>query len=76
MPSPWSLFTPRRRLRRFALLDAAGICRALREAHEPPAGKGWVEVDELCCQWLGRPLPAEQLRLSLEPGSRPRPALA
>lgn len=58
MMSLWSLFTPRARMRCFALLDAKGNCRALREAREQPRGNGWIEVCELRQHWLGRPLPA------------------
>ena len=41
MMSLWSLLTPRARMRRFALLDAMGTCRALREARELPGEAGW-----------------------------------
>ncbi|MDX5373392.1 MAG: hypothetical protein LPK18_13275 [Pseudomonadaceae bacterium] len=57
MSNLWSLFCPRARMRCFALLDARGICRALREARERPGEAGWVEVSELRSQWLGQPLP-------------------
>lgn len=40
MMSLWSLLTPRARMRRFALLDAMGTCRALREARELPGEAG------------------------------------
>lgn len=59
MMSLWSLFTPRARMRRFALLDAKGTCRALRECREVPAEQGWVEVRELRNHWLGQPLPED-----------------
>lgn len=58
MMSLWSLFSPRARMRRYALLDAKGNCHALRECRQPPAEAGWVEVHELRTQWLGQPLPS------------------
>lgn len=58
MPLLRRLFGPRRPLRHFALLDAKGRCRALRQAAEPPAEAGWVEVGESRPSWLGAPLPA------------------
>lgn len=76
MMSLWSLLTPRARKRCFALLDASGICRALREAHEQPAEPGWVEVHELRSQWLGQTLPLEAMVAPRHIGLRPRPALA
>ncbi len=38
------LFSRSRPLRHFALLDAQGICRALRQMQEQPGQAGWVEV--------------------------------
>lgn len=76
MMSLWSLLTPRARMRRFALLDASGICRALREAREIPGEAGWVEVRELRNQWLGQALPLEAMVTPRHLGRRPRPALA
>lgn len=76
MMSLWSLLTPRARMRRFALLDAMGTCRALREARELPGETGWVEVRELRDQWLGQPLPLDVLVVPRHIGMRPRPALA
>ena len=76
MISLWSLLTPRARMRRFALLDATGTCRALREARELPAEDGWVEVRELRNQWLGQALPLEAMIAPQHLGMRPRPALA
>ena len=64
MMSLWSLLTPRARMRRFALLDAMGTCRALREARE------------LRSQWLGQTLPLEAMVAPRHIGKRPRPALA
>lgn len=76
MLSLWSLLTPRPQRRCFALLDAQGQCRALREAHTPPSEAGWVEVRELRASWLGRPLP-QDARLAAHPrDSRARLALA
>ena len=76
MMSLWSLLTPRARMRRFALLDALGTCRALREARELPGEAGWVEVRELRSQWLGQTLPPETMVAPRHIGRRPRPALA
>ncbi|WP_256670182.1 hypothetical protein [Pseudomonas sp. L-22-4S-12] len=72
MMSLWSLLAPRRAMRRYALLDAAGICRALREAHSAPTQPGWVEVEEICPSWLGRTLPSRAIVQSRQPESRPR----
>lgn len=58
MMSLWSLLNPREPLRYYALLDAQGSCRALREARQQPAESGWVEVQELRSSWLGQPLPS------------------
>jgi hypothetical protein len=63
-------------MRRFALLDATGTCRALREARQQPAEAGWVEVRELRNQWLGQMLPLEAMVAPRHIGMRPRPALA
>jgi hypothetical protein len=49
----------RRPMRHFALIDAQGICRALRQMQERPGQAGWVEVHEPGLSWLGAPLPAE-----------------
>jgi hypothetical protein len=57
MLSLWSLFASSKH-RHYALLDDAGICRALRQSPQPPAGSGWVEVSECRLSWLQRPLPA------------------
>jgi hypothetical protein len=76
MMSLWSLLTPRARMRRFALLDATGTCRALREARELPAETGWVEVHELRSHWLGHALPLEAMVAPRQIGMRPRPVLA
>lgn len=43
-------------MRRFALIDAEGRCRALRQSHKAPAGTGWVEVEDLLPSRLYRPL--------------------
>jgi hypothetical protein len=76
MMSLWSLLAPRRAMRRYALLDAAGVCRALREAQSAPTQPGWVEVAEICPSWLGRTLPSRALALPRQPVSRPGSALA
>ena len=74
MMNLWSLLSPRPRMRCFALLDAKGICRALREAREMPAERGWVQVYELNDHWLGQPLPAHARAAQARP--LPRQALA
>ncbi|WAJ38504.1 hypothetical protein OU800_04505 [Pseudomonas sp. GOM7] len=61
------LFNPRKPLRHFALLDAQGICRALRQCEQPPEGGRWVEVSESRMSWLGSALPASA---RLMPASR------
>ena len=70
MPLLRRLFGPRRPLRHFALLDAKGRCRALRQAAEPPAEAGWVEVGESRPSWLGAPLPAAASSYSTSNSSR------
>lgn len=74
--SLWSLFTPRARMRRYALLDAQGHCRALRESRQQPAEAGWVEVHELRATWLGQPLPAAARVLPQARTAQARQALA
>ncbi|MEO4046129.1 hypothetical protein AAFN46_03425 [Pseudomonas sp. CAU 1711] len=74
--SLWSPFTPRTRMRRFALLDAKGNCRALREARERPDEAGWVEVRELRQHWLGQPLPAQAMLAPPQPLLSLKPLLA
>ncbi|MDD0841504.1 hypothetical protein [Pseudomonas sp. Gutcm_11s] len=76
MMSLWSLLTPRARMRRFALLDAMGNCRALREASEMPGEDGWVEVNELRPQWLGQRLPTGARVAAAQQAARTRRALA
>ena len=73
MMSLWSLFNPRARMRCYALLDAKGTCRALRESRQQPAEAGWVEVQEMRIQWLGQPLP-NAARLPI--ANRSAPAMA
>ncbi|SDI29811.1 hypothetical protein SAMN05216603_1362 [Pseudomonas benzenivorans] len=53
-----SLLAPRHPLRRFALLDEAGRCRAFRQSAQAPLGAGWIEVNEQRLAWLHQPLPA------------------
>jgi hypothetical protein len=57
MHALWSLFTGRKP-RCFALLDATGVCRALRQSAEPPAASCWVEVTECRPIWLNQRLPS------------------
>ncbi|UVE16972.1 hypothetical protein NVV93_15435 [Pseudomonas sp. LS44] len=67
-PSPW---------RHYALLDAQGICRALRHARMAPQGAGWVEVNESRLSWLHQPLPASAHRrpqIAQSPRRLPRAA--
>ncbi|WP_212631393.1 hypothetical protein [Pseudomonas sp. KB-10] len=52
------LFNRSRPMRHFALIDAQGICQALRQMQEQPGQAGWVEVREPSLSWLGAPLPA------------------
>ncbi|AYC31740.1 hypothetical protein D3880_04785 [Pseudomonas cavernae] len=52
-------------MRSYALLDAQGICRALRQSRTAPPGSDWVAVGECRLAWLQRPLPAN---------ARPQPA--
>lgn len=59
-------FAARRPPRHFALLDNQGLCRALRQCRECPTDGNWIEVNESCPAWLGRPL-APSARLAPEP---------
>nr|WP_256666032.1 hypothetical protein [Pseudomonas sp. 8Z] len=52
------LFSPRKPMRHFALLDATGRCSALRQCSRQPTDGRWVEVCETREAWLGAPLPA------------------
>jgi hypothetical protein len=63
-------------MRRYALLDAQGYCRALREVRQQPLETGWVEVHELRSQWLGQPLPLDALVAPRRIGTRPHQAMA
>ena len=76
MMSLWSLFSPRARMRCYALLDAKGNCRALRECRQQPAEAGWVEVHELREQWLGQPLPGSARVARARVGAQAARALA
>jgi hypothetical protein len=71
-----SLFAPARPMRSFALLDAQGICRALRQSTQPPQGSDWVEVQPSCVSWLNRPLPASARTTQATPCQRVQPTLA
>lgn len=53
-----ALFAPRPIKRCYALLDAQGICLALRHSAQAPQGLGWVEVDSIGLHWLHQRLPA------------------
>lgn len=72
----WRLLRPRARMRCFALLDARGHCRALREASQQPPEPGWVEVHELRTTWLGQPLPAAARVIPQARTAQTRQALA
>lgn len=76
MMSLWSLLPLRGKMRRYALLDSAGLCRAFRECRAAPSQPGWVQVREFCVSWLGQPLPNDALVLPERQLSRPRPLLA
>jgi len=58
MGSFWSLFSPRRDYRYFALLDSTERCQAFKHSKLPPLGNGWVEIEEIRLNWLHQPLPA------------------
>lgn len=71
-----SLLAPRRPMRSFALVDAQGICRALRQSAQAPQGSGWIEVQHSCMSWLNRPLPAGVRTAQVTPCLRVRQTLA
>jgi len=62
-----SLFSPRRPMRSFALVDAQGICRALRQSAQTPQGTGWIELQQCCPSWLNRALPASARTAQVTP---------
>lgn len=62
-----SLFSTRQPMRSFALLDAQGICRALRQSTQAPQGPGWIELQQCCPSLLNRPLPASARRTQNTP---------
>ncbi|MVW74877.1 hypothetical protein [Pseudomonas xionganensis] len=68
-----ALLAPRPVKRCFALLDAQGICRALRHSAQAPQGLGWVEVETMGLHWLDQRLPAH-VRISAQqsPAFRPK----
>ncbi|TIH07444.1 hypothetical protein [Pseudomonas leptonychotis] len=71
-----NLLAPRRSMRSFALLDAQGICRALRQSTQAPQGSGWVEVQQSCLSWLNQPLPAGARTAQVTPCLRIQQMLA
>ncbi len=57
---PMSLLTAlfqRPARRHYALLDEDQCCRMLLTSEQPPRSGHWVQVDEVCLGWIGRPLP-------------------
>ncbi len=70
------LFSRPRPMRHFALIDAQGLCRALRQVQEPPSQAGWVEVREPNASWLGNPLPAGARLTSVATQASPARPLA
>lgn len=71
-----SLFRPRRPMRSFALVDAQGICRALRQSAQAPQGAGWIELQQCCPSWLNRALPASARTAQVTPCLLPQRMLA
>ncbi|WP_298183624.1 hypothetical protein [uncultured Pseudomonas sp.] len=71
-----SLLAPRRPMRSFALVDAQGICTALRQSSQAPQGSGWVEVHTSCLSWLNRPLPVSARTVQVTPGLYAQQTLA
>ncbi|OPB02237.1 hypothetical protein BFW91_27810 [Pseudomonas fluorescens] len=50
------LFFTSPKFRSFVRIDQNGVCSGLIRCQQSP-GKSWVEVDEFCLSWLGKPLP-------------------
>ena len=71
-----NLLAPRRPMRSFALVDAQGTCRALRQSAQVPQGSGWIEVRYSCLSWLNRPLPAGVRTVQVTPCLRLQQTLA
>ncbi len=71
-----NLLAPRRPIRSFALVDAQGICRALRQPTQAPRGSGWIEVQQSCMSWLNQPLPASVKSVQVTPCLRLQQTLA
>ncbi len=67
----WSLFTRKPAVRQFALLDSQGRCQAFKACCQPPAGDGWVEIEEIRLSWMHRPLPSHA-RVSARRAQSPR----
>lgn len=72
----WNLLSQRGKMRRYALLDSAGLCRAFRECRAAPSQPGGVQVREFCASWLGQPLPSDALVLPVRQPNPSRPRLA
>lgn len=45
--------------RYFALIDEQGICRALRQTHEPPISGRWIETTRAQAHWINQRLNPE-----------------
>lgn len=67
MPLPIALLRQPRR-RHYALLDEQRRCRMLLTAEQPPRGANWVEVPEICLQWIGKPVPGAAMTSSRTAG--------
>ena len=58
------LFFNSSKFRSFVKIDQNGVCSELIRCQQPPADT-WVEVDEFCVSWLGKPLPGHACKASL-----------
>lgn len=63
------LISKRRKFRSFVKIDQEGICTTVMRCRESP-GDSWVEVDDFCLSWLGKPFSS---RDSLMPAVNVRP---
>lgn len=71
-----SLFARPHPPRHFALLDAEGYCRALRQSQTAPETGNWVEVVESRLSWLDTPLPADARATPVVANAKPAQPLA
>ncbi|MDY7066719.1 hypothetical protein PsexTeo8_31820 [Pseudomonas extremaustralis] len=58
------IFCTPAKFRNFIRVDQNGVCVEYIRCKQSP-GNSWVEVDEFCLNWLGKPLPGHACKTSL-----------